>query len=438
MATVSAGLEAICQLVQTRIGIQLDPSRPEELLRLERTRDELGYSDWVSLYRRLARATSGAQPWNAAIRILTNGETYFFRTKPHFDLLREEVLPELIADRRRLGTRELRVWSAGCASGEETYSLLILIRELIPDFSDWVITVIGTDLNRAALQRAELGDYGPWSFRGIDETIRATYFVAKGSRYRVRDDLRAGVAFATFNLASNDWASSQLAAIDILFCRNVTMYFSRETAAAVHRKLVQVLTPGGWLFVGIGEWDSPGFEGLELVTRARTSAYRLTGKAAASPPQDARASVLIERPIAKPSLRPEPPQDWLTEARAAADTGRYDEARDACFRALETDPMNADAHYLLATTYIEDQQNASALESLRKAIYLDSRFALALYDFAHELRRIGEVAASDRALNASLIALRGLAAGTTLRGSWDLTAGDLRAIVERERQRAAV
>src|SRR4029077_10356273 len=117
-----------------------------------------------------------------------------------------------------------------------------------------------------------------------------------------------------------------------------------------------------------------------------------------------------------------------TEARAAADTGRYDEARDACFRALETDPMNADAHYLLATTYIEDQQNASALESLRKAIYLDSRFALALYDFAHELRRIGEVAASDRALNASLIALRGLAAGTTLRGSWDLTAGDLRAI----------
>src|SRR5262249_39320751 len=131
------------------------------------------------------------------LEALTVGESYFFRHRPYFDLLERDVLPRMIAERRR--TRRLRIWSAGCATGEEAYSLAILIWRLLPDLAQWDVSILATDLNASFLAQAREGNYGDWSLRGSDDEFRATYFEQDGRRYQIRPWIARLVRFARLN-----------------------------------------------------------------------------------------------------------------------------------------------------------------------------------------------------------------------------------------------
>src|SRR5207247_1807290 len=124
--------------------------------------------------------------WQELLQAVTIGETYFFRNQDQFNALRNEVLPQIIDKRRKSGVKQIRIWSAGCASGEEIYSVAILLRELLPDIANWSILLLGTDINAASLERARRGSYRTWSFRNeTPDYLRPRWFRHDGDNYQL-------------------------------------------------------------------------------------------------------------------------------------------------------------------------------------------------------------------------------------------------------------
>lgn len=199
------------------------------------------------------------------INILTIGETHFFRNTAHFEALANHVLPSLIAKKREAanqlspnapGVPQLRIWSAGCSTGEEPYSIAMLLRELIPDIEKWRIFILGTDINANSLTRAREAVYRDWSFREPRAKVRrAIYFEQDGPHYRLRDDIRRQVTFTQHNLVEDEFPSlhNGIAAMDLIICRNVTIYFSQEITQQLIKKFYATLVDDGWFLVGHSE-----------------------------------------------------------------------------------------------------------------------------------------------------------------------------------------
>lgn len=186
---------------------------------------------------------------------LTVGETYFFRDKNVFNALEMHILPKLIHARRNTDKR-LRFWSAGCATGEEPYSLAILLSKMIPDLSDWNITILATDINPRSLKSASKGVYTKWSFRSIPEWVKKKYFTRTEDGYRkIHPLIKNMVKFSNLNLMDDCYPSmtNNINAMDVIFCRNVLMYFSPKYARQVIRRIYRVQMNGGWLVVSPGE-----------------------------------------------------------------------------------------------------------------------------------------------------------------------------------------
>lgn len=181
---------------------------------------------------------------------LTVGESYFFRNEHHFRVLRENVLPQIIADNG--ARRELRVWSAGCASGEEPYSLAILLDQLLGAASGWKTSVLGTDLNPKFLHWAREACYRQWSFRQTDINQNREYFKPEGDMYRLVSRLREHVRFTYLNLVKDVYPSplTGTVGLDLILFRNVAIYLRPEVTAAILKRFYQALRPGGWLLLG--------------------------------------------------------------------------------------------------------------------------------------------------------------------------------------------
>jgi chemotaxis protein methyltransferase CheR len=198
------------------------------------------------------------------VNLLTVGETHFFRNEAQFDALAKEVLPLLIARKRKVAAAvgvppaipQLRIWSAGCATGEEAYSLAILLQELIADIQEWQILILATDINYDSLARAREAHYSNWSFREPRAlAIRPHYFKQQGNRFKLREDIRSMVTFARHNLIEDPFPALQnnTGAMDLIICRNVTIYFAEDTTRRVVQNFYESLVPGGWFVVGHSE-----------------------------------------------------------------------------------------------------------------------------------------------------------------------------------------
>lgn len=182
---------------------------------------------------------------------LTIGETYFFREKKALDYLEFTYLPELINTRKGINQR-LRIWSAGCASGEEPYSIAILLQRAIPDIEDWNITILATDINAAFMQKARKGIYTKWSFRNIPESFKTRHFdLVEKNKYQVIPSIKKMVTFSYLNLAEDSYPSliNDTNAFDIILCRNVLIYFSADGIRSVSSKLYNSLVNNGVLLV---------------------------------------------------------------------------------------------------------------------------------------------------------------------------------------------
>lgn len=239
-------------IVAERFALHFDDTKQDFLGEvLLRRIGQTGSGDAFSYLQRLMSGAPSRAEMAALAEELTVGETYFFRHPDQFRAFTKVALqPRLQAPGM---SPRLRILSAGCASGEEAYSLAILLRQHAPDVSRWDAGVIGIDINSAALAKAVKARYTVWSLRGVPDEIRQRFFRLADKDFVLDDSVRALVSFEEHNLIEDDSDFWQPDRFDVIFCRNVIMYFRPEAAATVIARLTRSLVPGGFLFLGPAE-----------------------------------------------------------------------------------------------------------------------------------------------------------------------------------------
>jgi chemotaxis protein methyltransferase CheR len=410
------------------------------------------------------------------VTALTVGETHFFRNRPQFDALAETILPDLVA--RRRDVRRLRLWSAGCASGEEAYSLAILLDWRLPELRAWDVTLLATDINRHALEKAQRGLYGPWSFREVPAEIQHAYFLPRDRDLEVHPRLRERVTFGYLNLVSDAYPSllTNTSGLDLILFRNVLIYFGEATARAVVGRMHAALAEGGWLVVGHADQSPTLFQPFAVRSFPGALAYHKSpvgSLPAAAPSQPRLRTPKVGSatqsgpplPPGAPPIRSAPtpaPDDcqrgldlWqqgrpdealrLLQSAAAANPANarapYLAARIEANRlqlesaahwlqmTLQRDALFAPAHYLHGLVLQEQGQLGAALDALRRCVFADPRFALGHYALACLFARQGQGARAARALANVAQLLAGLPRAELLSESDGLTVGQLLELV---------
>ena len=245
-------LEQFRTIVARRLGLQYEDGKLDYLAEVARQRMELvGSARFESYLERLISSPKGSDEFRALAEQLTVNETFFFRNADNFRAFAEIVLPERI--RAKTQEKRLRILSAGCASGEEPYSLAVLVREALPDLGSWDVKIIGIDVNPAILAKATQARYSAWSLRATSEDAKRRYFRADGPDFVLAPAIQKMVTFEERNLVDEDPLFWQSLACDVVFCRNVLMYFTPDKARDVVRRISQALLPSGFFFLGHAE-----------------------------------------------------------------------------------------------------------------------------------------------------------------------------------------
>jgi chemotaxis protein methyltransferase CheR len=256
-------------LVYRRSAIQLDDSKHYLLeIRLEQLARESGFGSVTELVEKAKRSAPALD--TQIVEAITTHETSFFRDLHPFAALRTQVLPALVAARER--TRTLTIWSAACSSGQEPYSLAILILEHFPALEHWPIRIVATDLSERVLTRARSGRYLPIEVnRGLPASLLVKYFERAGAEWQVKHQVRSLVDFRKLNLL-DPWSGLRP---DLVFMRNVLIYFDVPTKRALLTRVRQTLARDGALFLGGAETTFGIDDGWERVPVDKTAYYRV-------------------------------------------------------------------------------------------------------------------------------------------------------------------
>jgi chemotaxis protein methyltransferase CheR len=262
------------ELIYKECGVSLGLEKRAFLeSRLRRRMDELGYSSAYEYYCIVTGPHGASQELPALLDSLMICETSFFRNQPQFDLLRDVVLPEIVAKKEKCGTRLLRVWSAGCSTGQEPYSAAMTVLDCVSDRNSWAIRVFASDLSFTALERAQCGLYRADQLKGVDQVSIAKYFRQENGHYVMSDTVKKHVIFDYHNLKNDNG----LRGLDIIFCRNVMIYFDAEEQRRLVTRFASCLVPGGFLFLGHAESIQGLSTRFAMVHRNKGIAYRLEG-----------------------------------------------------------------------------------------------------------------------------------------------------------------
>jgi chemotaxis protein methyltransferase CheR len=462
-AVERAQVERFRALISQRLGLQLDDTRLDELAEVLRRRVDASRSEAASPYLSRLAAAGDRDELRALARQLTIGETYFFRNTEQFEAFSDVVVAERA--RAQSERRQLRLLSAGCSSGEEAYSLAIWLRERWPQLASWDVRIVAVDVNPQVLERAAQARYPAWSFRETPAELRKRYFASDdGREFQLDPSLRANVSFEERNLLDDDPSFWQPGSFDVVFCRNVTMYFTPEVTAALIARFAVCLAPGGYLFLGHAETlrgisqdfhlrhthntfyyqrregslhapagpsveatlPRPSDSWIDVIRRASERIAALTqqksGEAAPPAALPVRAP-RWDRTLAMELFRQERfseaivlmrglPADAIADADAQlllaallTNAGQLAEAERVCRALLESDEMNAGAHYLLALGREHAGDRAAAVEHDQTAVYLDAGFAMPRLHLGLLAKRAGDLETARRELALALTLL---------------------------------
>jgi chemotaxis protein methyltransferase CheR len=265
-------MERLRQLVEAETGMDLAGSR---FPRLEAAVEKvLTQQPAANLDRLLARSEEYPAFLESLTTELTVGESYFFRNEHHFKALREQVFPEIM--RENACQREIRVWCAGCATGEEPYSVAILLDQCLSNRGHWQVSILGTDLNLAFQERARQARYRQWSFRQTSIHQDSRYFSSDGEWFVLSKKVREHVRFAYLNLVKDVYPSALTGTLglDLIFFRNVAIYLKPEVTKAIVERFQRALRPGGWLLLGEVELSLTSTPGLEAKQFGQATFFR--------------------------------------------------------------------------------------------------------------------------------------------------------------------
>jgi len=438
-------LADLSQRVGEHLGLSFPPSRWHDLERAFcRAATELGFQDRQQCIRWFLTAPVSRELIESIATFLTTGETYFLREGRSFDILEQEIVPEIFRAHAESEQR-LRFWSAGCATGEEPYSLAIMLHRMGVPLRGWDISILATDINPLALRKARDGVYSEWSFRDTPAWLKESYFTRReGGRFELIPAIKKMVTFSYLNLAEAPCPSllTGTNGMDVIFCRNVLMYFTPEQAARAVERFRLSLVEGGWLVAGSCEtsnvlfagFKSVNFSGMTLYRRQMDSApttkerdsqtFSLPPRAPVPVRTRPQPSPAPQVPLSKPPPPPERPPFSYDEAlalyeqgacheaaervtihlahhhndtgaltllcRIRANEGRLDEALHLAEQALATDKLNPGLHYLRAMILQEQGVVDEAAASLRRALYLDHDLVLAHFTLGNIAQRQGK------------------------------------------------
>ena len=482
------------EFIAAQMGLYFPEEKQQELERgIRSLAREMQFQDAESCIQWVLSTPLSQKQVETLAAHLTVGETYFFRENKVFEFLQQRLLPELVASRRK-SERRLRLWSAGCCTGEEPYSLAILLQEVIPDWRQWNLTILATDINRQFLQKAAQGIYGNWSFRHFPEWIKEKYFIPKeNNRFEILPSVKQMVSFSYLNLAETNFPSlaNNTNAIDLIFCRNVLMYFIPEKVKRVIQQLHYSLVEGGWLVVSSSELSSQLFPQFVTVTHPDVILYHKGDKPRETPELDfvwlreetttamppvwdnaatpeSRSFVPSESPESLPAWeekirQEEPPpvvedltslyeqrkfreiEDLLLTrqstspldanesvllARIYANRGDLPQALEWCEAALARDRLHAGLYYLRATILQELGRIDDAVAALKQTLYLDPEFVLAYFTLGHLHQRQGKIKESRKQFENALALLTRYPPDHELSESEGMTARQLREMVQ--------
>ncbi len=387
--------------------------------------------------------------------LLTVGESYFFRDKGQFQLIRERILPEL-AERRK-AERTIRIWSAGCSTGEEPYTLAIILSEMMSDFAGWKVTVIGTDIKEEFLKKAKRGIFGTWSFRTVPEEIRTKYFREYNGLFKLDPLIKNMVTFQRGDLVKDAFPDSAgaLRDMDLILCRNVFIYYERKAVSAIVEKMAGTLREGGYLIVGHGELFSATTNMLTPRMFPQSMAYERV-KEGSTPSQELFRPTYFA-PALSAQLAPAPAinpphvvsaikkADWQSVLFAAgecfndgnyrgaidhlnkfpkeikgdfrslilmasshANLGEYTRSVGYLHKAIAVNRFSAEPYYLLSHIAEENGQLDDAKENLRKVIYLEPSAVTAYLELAAIHENEGDFEKARKMRTSALAALKKL------------------------------
>lgn len=248
-------VKILSQYIYSISGIHLDEKKTYLIeTRLKDLLETEGCNSYGELYYK-SKKDAGKTIERKIIDAITTNETLFFRDNSPFEMFKYKIMPELIDRRtaRSSGTMPItiRIWSAACSTGQEIYSLAIILRELLPDIKKYNIKLLGTDISDEAIAKASYGHYNKFEIeRGLEKDKLQRYFILDNNNWKIRDDIRAMVMFQKFNLMGS---FAGIGKFDIVFCRNVAIYFNTEDRRKLFDKISTVLEPDGYLIIGATE-----------------------------------------------------------------------------------------------------------------------------------------------------------------------------------------
>jgi chemotaxis protein methyltransferase CheR len=440
-------------------------------------------------YQRLLRnhANTSDPEWQKLASLITIGESYFFRDKGQFAVLREQILPELIATQQPV--RSLKIWSAGCSSGEEPYSLAILMDELLPRQADWQIRILGTDINGDGIDKARRGTYGSWSFRMCRDELKRDYFTAQKDAWEIMERIRNLVKFRSGNLLDlPEDLNSELQGVDLILCRNVFIYFNKEAISQALDRFSRLLREGGYLMTGHGELHGHGLvlntfqarvcEGSVIYQKIAPGACQPALKAQeavrqpqawpksaplthkikpkAAPPQPQAARKVEKAPAVV--MSPKPPEtssllkDLFTRgdyaaaialgeslmkqdpknfevlyllAQAYANRGQHDQAASLCLQMLKTETQAAIPYFLLAHIAEAQGEPEEAKKLFKKVLYLDPGFVAAYLELSGLYAREHDRKRAESMRQTAVRLLMGISPDQMVVPYQEVTAGEL-------------
>lgn len=426
--------------IHNRVGILIKRDHKELIRTIQDqcTNKHITPAEYLDL---LKQADDNSELLGNLVSAITIGETYFFRDKRQIKLLTDTILPKIIAAKIANNDKTLRIWSAGCSSGEEIYSIVMILKDLLPDFKDWQCYFLATDINIELLRKAMSGTYTEWSMRSIPEYYLNKYFTKNNNLYQLTEDIKKCVKFDYLNLNTDSYPSllNGTTMQDLILCRNVLIYFDNEHIKHILERLSKSIVDHGFILLGASDPIAMMDTSVKSVYNAPSLFMKKSHALHESLP-DIKASTLPEEPISKPpadnqvykqKILDNTPdiqtllqhERWdeviftveqqsllgnlnaqylVAKATALANVGRTTEAMKTCEEAVLIDKMNKEAHFIYALTLSELNRYKEAETAFRKALYIDPDYLLCRYQFGLFLIRIKRKQEGIKALQTAI------------------------------------
>lgn len=429
---ISAGeVGEVASYLTRRMGLSFAGSRREHLVR--EIAHAMASAGVESGARYCARIDTDEREFDELVARVTVGESYFFREPEQIEVLRKTVLPER---RRAIGaTRPLRLWSAGCAAGQEAYTLAMVLEEV---GLAGTAKIEATDISNEALRVAEKGFYGRWALRAVSEQQQSAYFSQTALGFRVQERFARPITFRTLNLLDPSQPAPR--DVDVIMCRNVLIYFTPEAVARAGERLAAALAPGAWLITGSSDPSLRGIDGLEATSTPAGIVYRRIptsidasgAPARAEGAEPARSEPAGRRQNASHTYidittrerrfpptsavdppppardRTQTPEEDVATIRSMGGRGELAAALDTANDAVARFPLHPELRYLQAVVLMESGRPAEAAASARAALYLDPRLVVAHLVLARCDAALERREAAARSLRTAVALLRAM------------------------------